>query len=199
MAGMWMQKVLYDNDKKILPLHSSTFETTHLALTDRCYLNFHFYILNSDLCVITLWKIPYGKGRSRERDWNKFINAQPNSTVADLGAGGGFTLSTLNVKRKIAIEVNDVARDYIRSNFPDIEAYKYPEDVPDFESIDILLSIDAVEHMECPITELKEMEKKVRPGGRLVRQNIQCNVIKIILSMSCYKLSTSFFQRLIHW
>lgn len=114
------------------------------------------------------WQIPYGKRRAAERDWNLFLKANPNFTVADLGAGGGFVLSTLKVKKKIAIEVNDVARDYIKHNFPDIHVYKYPEDVPNYEMVDILLSIDSAEHMECPITELREMAKRVRKGGKVI-------------------------------
>lgn len=106
--------------------------------------------------------------KSNEKDWNQFLGTSPNDTVADLGAGTGFLLDKMNVRAKFAVEINDHARDFISKQFPDIRRYKYPEDVPS-ESIDILISTSVVEHMECPITELREMSRTVKSGGRIVR------------------------------
>lgn len=88
-------------------------------------------------------------------------------TVADLGAGGGFTLASLNVKRKIGIELNNQARRFINENSPEIDVYKYPEDVPS-GTVDLLISRHALEHMECPITELQQMRKALKPNAKAV-------------------------------
>lgn len=77
-------------------------------------------------------------------------------------------LASLNITRKIAIEVSEVARKGIRKVYPgQIEMYQFPELVPD-NSIDVLLSTSAIEHFECPLTELREMSKKVKVGGTIV-------------------------------
>lgn len=81
-----------------------------------------------------------------------------------------------------------MARDYIKHNFPDIHVYKYPEDVPNYEMVDILLSIDSAEHMECPITELREMAKRVRKGGKVVSYLIFEWVDSVLLFIQLFKL-----------
>lgn len=88
-------------------------------------------------------------------------------TVADFGAGGGFILASLNVKGKIAIEPNNKASGFIHETSPDIVVYKYPEDVPS-GTVDLLISRHALEHMECPITELREMRKALKPNAKAV-------------------------------
>lgn len=97
------------------------------------------------------------------------MNVSSTDVVADLGAGGGHILASLKVSRKIAIEINAVARESMEKNYPgQIETYMYPEDVPD-NSVDVLYSTSAIEHFECPLTELREMARKVKAGGRVVR------------------------------
>lgn len=106
--------------------------------------------------------------KAREKDWSDFLGVKETDSVADLGAGGGHILATLNVRKRIAVEVNDAARLSIQESYPGkIESYQYPEDVPN-DSIDILFSTSALEHFECPLTELREMSKKVKHGGRVV-------------------------------
>lgn len=94
------------------------------------------------------------------------VNKQ--STVGDLGAGGGHILASLDIKKRIAVEVNGLARLAMEKIYPGkINAYEYPEDVPD-NTLDLLFSTSAIEHFECPLTELREMAKKVKVGGRIV-------------------------------
>lgn len=113
------------------------------------------------------WQIKHGKERANQGNWDVFFKTSPNDTIADLGAGGGFVLSTLKVRSKIAVEVNDAARKYINQNSPEIKTFKYPENVPD-GIVDILYSIDVIEHMECPITELREMYRTMKRNGRII-------------------------------
>lgn len=96
------------------------------------------------------------------------MEVDKQSVVADLGAGGGHILAALDIKTRIAVEVNGLARLAMEKLYPGkIKSYEYPEDVPD-NSVDLLFSTSAIEHFECPLTELREMAKKVKVGGRIV-------------------------------
>lgn len=89
--------------------------------------------------------------------------------VVDLGAGGGHILAVLNVSKRIAVEVNDVARQSIETNYPGkIRSVQYPEDLSD-NSVDLVFSTSAIEHFECPLTEMREIARKMKKGGRIVR------------------------------
>lgn len=86
-----------------------------------------------------------------------------------MGAGGAHILATLNVSRRIAVEINQVAWNGMDKLYPNmIEKYKYPEDIPD-DILDIVYSVSAIEHFECPLAELREMARKVKIGGKIVR------------------------------
>lgn len=102
-------------------------------------------------------------------NWAAFLRANQSHTVADFGAGGGHILASLNVSQRIVVEINEIARQGMEEMYPNmIQKYKYPEDVPN-DSIDILLTTSAIEHFECPLTELREMARKVKIGGKVVR------------------------------
>ncbi len=115
------------------------------------------------------WQATLGLKKARERPWWKFIGAGPNDTVADLGAGTGAILSTMSrrVARTIAIEYSDHARKYMAAHSPEIGLYKYPEDLDD-ATVDVLLSTSVIEHLECPVAELRALRPKLVPGGRVV-------------------------------
>ena len=78
-------------------------------------------------------------------------------------------LASLKVSKRVGVELNDYARSQITEVYPEknIQLYRYVENVPD-ESVDLFFSTSVIEHMECPLTELREVYNKVRPGGRLV-------------------------------
>lgn len=113
------------------------------------------------------WQTKEGVKKANAQDWTKFLSIKPGEVVADLGAGGGHILGTMKTAgRKIAVEVNPSARAGIARLYPDVEMFVYPEEVPN-NSIDVLYSTSAIEHFECPLTELREMARKVKVGGRV--------------------------------
>lgn len=110
-----------------------------------------------------------GKEKAASTDWNKLLQTKPTDIVADLGAGGGHILAVLNVSRRIAIEINPIARASQQKVYPGLmESVTYPEDLKD-ASVDIAFSTSAIEHFECPLYELRELYKKTKVGGRVVR------------------------------
>ncbi len=114
------------------------------------------------------WQTSQGLVKAAESNWTALLELDPGDAVADLGAGGGHILATLRTaSRVVAVEINPVARASMQSMYPHIERYQFPEDVPD-NSLDVVYSTSAIEHFECPLTELREMVRKLRVGGRLI-------------------------------
>lgn len=88
-------------------------------------------------------------------------------TVADFGAGGGHVIGGMtNIPERWIVDVNPYARKYAETEYG-LHAVAYPEDLPD-NFFDVIFSISAIEHMECPIQELREVFKKIKPGGKIV-------------------------------
>jgi len=86
--------------------------------------------------------------------------------VLDFGCAGGWMLDALPGRRKIGVEINDVARDSARSQFG-IETYRTLDDTPG-EVADVIVSSHTLEHLASPYDALEPLRRKLRPGGRLV-------------------------------
>eukprot|EP00002_Diphylleia_rotans_P008716 TRINITY_DN18720_c0_g1_i1.p1 TRINITY_DN18720_c0_g1~~TRINITY_DN18720_c0_g1_i1.p1 ORF type:complete len:286 (-),score=70.28 TRINITY_DN18720_c0_g1_i1:81-938(-) len=95
----------------------------------------------------------------RVRDW-----IRSTDTVLDFGAGGGFFLNGMKCQRKIAVELNSYALEFMKDHFPDIEQYRFLKDVPD-EVADLVTSIHVLEHVEAPVLALRELYNKLKPNG----------------------------------
>ena len=115
------------------------------------------------------WQAKLGMAKARG-NWRKQLRLRANETVLDFGAGSGAILGYSNVARiaghRIAVEYSDVARSFMKRTFPAIELHKYPESVRD-GSVDLVYSTSVIEHVECPIQELRELRRKLRVGGRI--------------------------------
>ena len=72
--------------------------------------------------------------------------------VLDFGCGGGYIISSLTCKRRIGIEINEIARQEAAEK--GIEVYKYSNEVPD-DSCDLIISNHALEHVSAPYEEIK--------------------------------------------
>lgn len=112
-----------------------------------------------------VWQKEMGEfgGKAEVYKFEEFVNE--NMTVLDFGCGGGYILNTINCKEKIGIEINDIARSNAE-NFG-IKCYKFIDDVLD-NSVDLIISNHALEHVENPIFELKKLHKKLKKGGKII-------------------------------
>jgi SAM-dependent methyltransferase len=89
---------------------------------------------------------------------------RPNDTVVDFGCGAGFLLRNLVCEKRIGIEVNPIARDFVRSN--GIECYSTAAELPD-GCADVIVSDHALEHVPYPIGALQELHGKLKENGLL--------------------------------
>lgn len=89
----------------------------------------------------------------------------PENTVLDFGCGGGFLLNELTAKRKIGFEINDSAREHVKTlgitTINDLNNLKEGE-------VDIIISNHALEHVPNPLETLKNLHRVVREGGLIV-------------------------------
>lgn len=112
-------------------------------------------------------------------DWQKNIGAfggiankikfeafiRPDDNVIDFGCGGGYLLENLTCRGKIGIEINPTAAAQARDH--GLTTHASVEGVPDGWA-DVIVSNNALEHTEQPLTELTRLYPKLRPGGLLV-------------------------------
>lgn len=115
------------------------------------------------------WQKRFGPEEARSANkTQKALGIQPVDKVAEFGSGSGYLLEALVAKEKWAVELNDIARYFMKeTHFSISHVLKYPEDLPD-GYFDIIFSIFVLEHVECPIQELRTLKKKLKCGGRLV-------------------------------
>ena len=108
------------------------------------------------------WQNDIGKfgGWANQTKFLDFL--KPNSTIIDFGCGGGFLLSAIEAKRKIGIEVNEVAATEAAKH--GLEVFSSTLDVPDAIA-DFIISNNALEHTLRPLDELKALLPKLKPGG----------------------------------
>ncbi len=86
--------------------------------------------------------------------------------VLDFGCAGGGVLGLLHCRRKIGVEINDVAREAAIRAYG-IEAYRSLAEVPEGVA-DLVISSHTLEHLAGPYQALCELRAKLKPDGRLV-------------------------------
>jgi SAM-dependent methyltransferase len=111
------------------------------------------------------WQASMGEfgGWANQAKFSKFISR--DSKVLDFGCGGGFLLKNLKCSRKLGVEVNPIAAESAKKN--GVEVFSRVADVPD-ESVDVVISNSALEHTLQPLEELKNLYRKLVPGGKII-------------------------------
>lgn len=111
------------------------------------------------------WQVPMGEfgGWANLPKFDRCVH--DTDTVLDFGCGGGFLLKKLSCRRKLGVEPSLQAAEMARQN--GIELFARADDVPD-NSVDVMISNNALEHTLYPLRELKMLFTKLRPGGKIV-------------------------------
>lgn len=103
------------------------------------------------------------RGRINARKFANYISQ--DDTVLDFGCGNGSLLYHLNCQRRVGIEVNPAARD--EAQRLGIEVYADVNEIAE-NSITVVISNHALEHVLCPLQTLKQLRVRLVSGGRLV-------------------------------
>ncbi len=109
--------------------------------------------------------------------------------VLDFGCGGGYLLKNLKCRKKFGIEINASAIEVARNN--GVETYESVDDVPD-ESVDVIISNNALEHTTSPLEELIRLKSKLRINGSIIFV-VPCE------SIFCRYESKDIHQHLYSW
>jgi SAM-dependent methyltransferase len=113
----------------------------------------------------------------RKRVWallcNDFFNdlVGPDKTVLDLACGYGEFINSINAKKKIAVDLNPDAPDFVDA---DVEFHASPAtDLPFLQTgtVDVVFTSNFLEHLhdkgECDHV-FAEVLRVLRPGGRFI-------------------------------
>ncbi len=98
---------------------------------------------------------------------NQFI--EPDARGVELGSGAGLSRDFIRCRELI---LTDFA-DYAWLDVHHVDALKTPfED----NSFDFALSVNVIHHLAQPLRFFKEMARILRPGGRLIVQDVCCSL-----------------------
>ncbi len=121
---------------------------------------------------------PDGKHRDKTKEREKriascreeldYINSLTPGKVLDVGCGLGFLLSGIDNKwEKHGVEISEFGANYAKKYGKILcgvlQAAEYESD-----SFDVILIYHVIEHMKNPISELKEIKRILKPGGKLI-------------------------------
>lgn len=112
------------------------------------------------------WQKSMGEfgGKANLLKFKKYIDKADD--VLDFGSGGGYLLKNIDTQgKKIGVEVNPAARHMAKQN--GIECVDSIAKVQD-NSVDVLISNHALEHVDNPFFYINEFKRVVRPGGKIV-------------------------------
>lgn len=112
------------------------------------------------------WQNQFGAiaGKLNAKKFTEFISSE--NVVCDFGAGAGNLLDSLKASRKIAIEINPTALSILKTK-SEIETLESVEDLAT-ESVDVVITNHAMEHVPYPIGAMKEIHRALKPAGIFV-------------------------------
>lgn len=102
-------------------------------------------------------------GELNSEKFSKYI--KKSDRILDFGCGGGFLLEALDAASKVGVEINPAARK--AANARGIETVPTIDEIPN-ESIDVVVSNHAIEHVESPMAIARSMRDKLKPNGLAV-------------------------------
>jgi 2-polyprenyl-3-methyl-5-hydroxy-6-metoxy-1,4-benzoquinol methylase len=101
-----------------------------------------------------------------DRRFRQFRRCLENKTILDFGCGaGGFLSRARNVASRVCgIEIEARLAPFFRENALDVR-----RDIDDFdETFDIITLFHVLEHFPDPVSLLRQLAQKLRPGGRII-------------------------------
>ena len=99
---------------------------------------------------------------------NKFKfeqHVKESDVLMDFGCGGGYLLSNFKNPEKFGFEINRHAwKECERNGVRVVDSFKDIEE----SSVDTIISNHALEHVPLPLETLKDLQRVLKPGGKIV-------------------------------
>ena len=92
-------------------------------------------------------------------------HVSPTDTVVDFGCGAGALLAKLRIGEGVGVEPNPPARGAAKAR--GVRVVASTGELEDAMA-DVVISNHALEHTLAPLSELRELRRILKPGGRLV-------------------------------
>lgn len=111
-------------------------------------------------------------GAAYKGDILRFIIAslpEKAESVLEFGCSGGYIVNSLPIPNKYGVEINPASRQYAKDSFPNIsEVYFRVEDIPAGLKFDVIYTTSVLEHVDCPLCELRKLKPKLKPAGIMI-------------------------------
>lgn len=94
---------------------------------------------------------------------NQFV--KPDSAVLEIGASAGQFISQVICEKRCAIEPDEDARSFMAGMGISVDERPFPESFFNAERFDVVCAFQVLEHVEDPITFLREVRRAMKPNG----------------------------------
>jgi ubiquinone/menaquinone biosynthesis C-methylase UbiE len=92
-------------------------------------------------------------------------------TILEFGSSGGFIIEFMREHTPnstvVGVEINAAAREHCRRHFPKVEVVARTASIP-ASSVDFIYTTSVLEHVECPVCELRELRRVMKPNGEIL-------------------------------
>ncbi len=111
------------------------------------------------------WQRSAGQFVADLESWKFTPFVAPNDIVLDFGCGGGYILAALACRERYGVEVNRVAREEAARL---VKVHASVDELPSNVLFDLIISHHALEHVDDPLGQLRQMSGHLRVGGKMV-------------------------------
>lgn len=105
------------------------------------------------------------KSKLDVEDDGTFKGFGPFNRIVEFGASSGAVLHQIAAQEKIGIEINPVARYHAVKEYG-LKMVEFADEVPT-DWADFAYTSSVLEHVECPVCELRSLNRILRPGGMI--------------------------------
>lgn len=111
---------------------------------------------------------PMGVFGGKAKQWVFSGLLTPEMTVLEFGCGGGFILAGMRPtpRKRICVEINPHGRKDATAQ--GLEGVYETLASVESNSVDMVYTFSVLEHVECPVCQLREMHRVIRPGGTII-------------------------------
>jgi 2-polyprenyl-3-methyl-5-hydroxy-6-metoxy-1,4-benzoquinol methylase len=105
-----------------------------------------------------------------DRRIKQFKSSIANKVILDVGCGAGSFVkkATEYVKEASVIEVDNILNEYLSKTCENISFYKSAKSIPEDKKFDYIFLFHVIEHLIDPVAHLRELQKRLVPGGSIV-------------------------------